>query len=169
MQELQVRSQRLPGVPRSRSARKGSCRNHCLAEISSVNRIAPSKQRRRDGSSERQSGVPRREAGEQRFRDALAAAMDKANVSAIVYPTWDNVPRLIGDLNTPAGDNSQVLSPASGFPAINVPVGFARGEFPAGMTILGRAWSESTLFKLAYSYEQTTKHRRPPASAPPLR
>ena len=109
------------------------------------------------------------EAGEQRFRDAFAAAMDKANVSAIVYPTWDNVPRLIGDLNTPAGDNSQVLSPASGFPAINVPVGFARGEFPAGMTILGRAWSESTLFKLAYSYEQTTKHRRPPASAPPLR
>lgn len=37
------------------------------------------------------------------------------------------VPRLIGDLNTPGGDNSQVYSPTSGFPAINVPMGYTRG------------------------------------------
>ena len=109
------------------------------------------------------------EEGEERFRQALLAAMDRDNVSAVVYPTWSNPPRLIGDLNTPAGDNSQVLSPASGFPAINVPVGFVRDELPSGMTFLGRAWSEATLIKLAYSYEQATRHRRPPASTPPLK
>jgi len=39
---------------------------------------------------------------------------------------------------------------------------------PAGIQILGRPWSEPTLFKIAYSYEQTTRHRRSPASTPPL-
>ena len=34
---------------------------------------------------------------------------------------------------------------------------------------VGRAWSEGTLIKLAYGYEQATKHRRPPASTPELR
>jgi Asp-tRNA(Asn)/Glu-tRNA(Gln) amidotransferase A subunit family amidase len=64
--------------------------------------------------------------------------MDTGDVSAIVYPTRDNPPRLIGDLNTPAGDNSQTLSPRTGFPAITIPMGFVRGEFPSGMTVLGR-------------------------------
>jgi Asp-tRNA(Asn)/Glu-tRNA(Gln) amidotransferase A subunit family amidase len=107
--------------------------------------------------------------GEQQLRRAMLAAMDEAKVSAIVYPTWDNPPRLIGDLNTPHGDNSQVLSPATGFPAINVPIGFVRGELPLGMQFLGRAWSESTLIRLAFSYEQATRHRRPPESTPPLK
>jgi Asp-tRNA(Asn)/Glu-tRNA(Gln) amidotransferase A subunit family amidase len=48
-------------------------------------------------------------------------------------------------------------------------MGDTRGELPAGVTHFGRAWSEPTLVALAYSYEQATRHRRPPASAPPLR
>jgi amidase len=40
---------------------------------------------------------------------------------------------------------------------------------PAGITFFGRAWSEATLIKLAYSYEQSTTHRHSPASTPPLR
>jgi Asp-tRNA(Asn)/Glu-tRNA(Gln) amidotransferase A subunit family amidase len=32
------------------------------------------------------------------------------------------------------------------------------------MTIFGRAWDEARLIKLAYAYEQATKHRKPPAS-----
>jgi Asp-tRNA(Asn)/Glu-tRNA(Gln) amidotransferase A subunit family amidase len=96
--------------------------------------------------------------------------MDRLKLDAFVYPTWSNPPRLIGDLNTPAGDNSQVYSPTSGFPAINVPMGYSRGgTLPVGMTFYGRAWSEEQLMKLAYAYEQATKHRRPPASTPPLR
>src|SRR5262245_13366125 len=106
---------------------------------------------------------------QQKRGQTVVSAMDQANVSAVVYPTWDNPPRLIGDLNTPAGDNSQSLSPGTGFPAITVPMGFIRGEFPSGITFFGRGWSESTLIKLAYSYEQAAKHRRAPASTPPLR
>jgi amidase len=48
-------------------------------------------------------------------------------------------------------------------------MGYTRDTLPAGMTILGRAWSEATLFRFAYAYEQATKHRRAPSSAPPLR
>ena len=33
---------------------------------------------------------------------------------------------------------------------------------PAGLQFFGRAWSEPTLIRLAYSYEQATHHRRPP-------
>jgi len=106
---------------------------------------------------------------QQKRGEVIARVMDDANLSAVVYPTWDNPPRLIGDLNTPAGDNSQTLSPRTGFPAITVPMGFVRGELPSGITLLGRAWSEPTLIRLAYSFEQAANHRRPPASAPPLR
>ena len=103
------------------------------------------------------------------FRTAVARSMDEARLDAFVYPTWSNPPRLIGDLNTPAGDNSQVFSPTTGWPAINVPMGYTRGTLPAGMTFFGRAWSEATLIKFAYAYEQATHIRHPPASAPPLR
>jgi len=106
----------------------------------------------------------------EQVRQAVLSSMEKNKLDAFVYPTWSNVPRLIGDLNTPAGDNSQFFSPTTGFPAINVPMGFSRGgTLPAGMTIYGKAWSEATLIKYAYAYEQATKHRRPPATTPPLR
>jgi amidase len=111
--------------------------------------------------------------GRQRVRDglreAVARTMDRLQLDALIYPTWSNPPRLIGDLNTPAGDNSQVFSPTTGWPAISVPMGYTRGTLPAGMTFFGRAWSEPTLIKYAYAYEQATHHRRPPASTPPLR
>jgi Asp-tRNA(Asn)/Glu-tRNA(Gln) amidotransferase A subunit family amidase len=106
----------------------------------------------------------------ERARAAVVRTMDKLKLDAFVYPTWSNPPRLIGDLNTPHGDNSQFFSPTTGFPAINVPMGFTRGgTLPSGMTIYGRAWSEATLLKFAYAYEQATRHRRPPSSTPPLR
>ena len=102
-------------------------------------------------------------------RRLLGDAMDRLQLDAVVYPTWSNPPRLIGDLNTPHGDNSQVFSPLTGWPAITVPMGYTRGVLPAGMTIMGRAWSEATLIKFAYAYEQATHHRRAPASTAPLR
>jgi Asp-tRNA(Asn)/Glu-tRNA(Gln) amidotransferase A subunit family amidase len=36
------------------------------------------------------------------------------------------------------------------------------------MTLLGRSWSETALISRAYGYEQAMRHRRPPASTPPL-
>jgi amidase len=105
----------------------------------------------------------------QQVRDAVTKTMDKLKLDAFVYPTWSNPPRLIGDLNTPHGDNSQFFSPTTGFPAINVPMGFTRsGTLPAGITIYGRAWSEAKLIKIAYGFQQATHHRRPPASTPRL-
>jgi Asp-tRNA(Asn)/Glu-tRNA(Gln) amidotransferase A subunit family amidase len=104
-----------------------------------------------------------------RVRQAVLSTMDQLKLDAFVYPTWSNPPRLIGDLNTPAGDNSQFFSPVTGFPAINVPMGFTRGgTLPAGMTIYGRPWSEASLIKFAYAFEQATHHRRPPVSTPPI-
>jgi amidase len=102
------------------------------------------------------------------FRDAVMGQMDKDHVDAVVYPTWSNPPRKVGDLKSPAGDNSQVLSPQTGFPAITVPMGFTYDAFPAGMTILGRSFSEGQLIKYAYAYEQATKHRRPPSGFGPV-
>ena len=102
------------------------------------------------------------------FRNALLAAMDAAHVDALLYPTWSNPPRKIGDLKSPGGDNNQILSPQSGLPAITVPMGFTHGTLPAGLQLLGRPWTEPLLFKLAYSYEQATHHRHPPATFPAL-
>ena len=104
------------------------------------------------------------------LRERVLEVMTRHRLDALVYPTWSNVPRLIGDLNTPHGDNNQLFSPSTGFPAITVPMGFTRGgTLPAGLQLFGRPWSEETLFRLAYAYEQATHHRRPPSTTPPLR
>ena len=105
----------------------------------------------------------------ERLRVGVRRVLEEHGLDALVYPTWSNPPRLIGDLNTPHGDNSQSLSPHTGFPAVSVPMGFVRESLPVGLQFLGDAWSEPTLIKLAYSYEQATKFRRPPPSVPPLR
>jgi len=102
------------------------------------------------------------------FRDAVLAQMDKDKVDALVYPTWSNPPRKVGDMKSPAGDNSQVLSPQTGFPAITVPMGFTYDSLPAGLTFVGRSFCEGLLIKFAYAYEQATKHRQPPAGFGPV-
>jgi Asp-tRNA(Asn)/Glu-tRNA(Gln) amidotransferase A subunit family amidase len=146
-----------------------------LADVVKSGRFHPSVQRRLEQANEGPENGPETPACKAEFeyrdrvRRAVLKLMDEQNLDALVYPTWSNPPRLIGDLNTPAGDNSQFFSPTTGFPAIQVPMGYTRGVLPAGITFFGRAWSEATLIRLAYGYEQATKHRRPPASTPPLR
>ena len=103
-----------------------------------------------------------------RLAQGVLKAMDDARLDTLVYPSWNNPPRLIGDLNTPHGNNSPRISPPTGFPAINVPMGFVRGTLPAGLQMLGRPWGEPKLIKIGYAYEQATRHRRPPASVQPL-
>ena len=104
-------------------------------------------------------GDPSREA----FRSALIQAMDAHKLDAIIYPTWRYAPRNIGDRESPAGDNSQVLAPTTGMPALTVPMGYTPGMLPAGLQILGRPFAEGLLIRLAFAYEQGTQHRRPPS------
>ena len=148
---------------------------HSLEEIIKSRRFHPSIQLRLQTAQDGPENGPDTAAckAEMEYRDqfraAVAKTMDALELDAFVYPTWSNPPRLIGDLNTPHGDNSQVFSPTTGWPAIQVPMGYTRGTLPAGLTFFGRAWSEATLIKYAYAYEQATHHRHPPASTPPLR
>ena len=115
-------------------------------------------------------GCTSQEAMRARLRTAVTQLLDSMHLDAMVYPTWSNPPRLIGDLNTPAGDNNQFFSPSTGFPAITVPMGYTHGGvLPAGLQFFGRAWDERTLITLAYGYEQATHRRRPPPTTPPLR
>jgi Asp-tRNA(Asn)/Glu-tRNA(Gln) amidotransferase A subunit family amidase len=110
------------------------------------------------------------DAQRERLRTTVLNSMAKLKLDAFVYPTWSNPPRLIGDLNTPGGDNSQIFAPTTGFPAVNVPMGHSRGGLlPVGITFFGRPWADVDLIRYAYAYEQATHHRRPPASTPPLR
>ena len=142
---------------------------HSLEEIIKSRRFHPSIQARLESSQSSEdvpgetAGCKARDAFRENLRAAVLALMNDHRLDALIYPTWSNPPRLIGDLNTPGGDNNQFFSPSTGFPAITVPMGFTRGDtLPAGLQFFGRPWSEATLIRLAYAYEQATRHRRPP-------
>ena len=95
--------------------------------------------------------------------------MDKFDVDVMIYPSWTNPPATL--LRADAdykGDNSQIIAPATGLPAVTVPMGFSHGNLPAGLQILGRAYSEDILFAVAYGFEQATMHRKPPRRFPEI-
>ncbi len=146
-----------------------------LEAIIRSNRYHPTVQRRLEQEQlaevppEESPGCKSRDEFRAALRTTIVQAMDGARVDALIYPTWSNPPRLIGDLNSPHGNNSPFYSPSTGFPAMTVPMGYSRGSLPAGMTFFGRPWSEATLIRLAFAYEQATHHRRAPASTPALR
>ncbi|KAL3161962.1 hypothetical protein ABBQ38_009042 [Trebouxia sp. C0009 RCD-2024] len=105
------------------------------------------------------------------IRARLIESMDAMNLDAFIYPGWGNPPRLIGDLsqsgNTPLGDFSQGLLPATGAPGIVVPMGLhdTLGT-PTTLQIGARPFNESTLIEIAYGYEQATMHRAAPQLFP---
>ena len=143
---------------------------HSLDAIIKSRKFHPSIQARLEGAQASDDvpgvseGCKRSDEYRERLRVAVVKVMDDLQLDALIYPTWSNPPRLIGDLNTPGGDNNQVFAPTTGFPAMTVPMGFTRdGTLPAGLQFLGRARSEPTLLRLAYAYEHATHHRRPPA------
>jgi amidase len=95
----------------------------------------------------------------------ILRAMADNQVDVLAYPTITRKANLIGEPQL--GTNCK-LSATSGFPAISVPGGFTPDGLPVGLELLGRAWSEPQLLKLAYAFEQFTRHRRPPTSTPAL-
>ncbi len=72
-------------------------------------------------------------------------------------------------------DRNGVLSNSTGFPALAFPGGFSEPTanaplgVPVGIELLGPEWSEPTLLKLAYAFEQGAHVRKPPRSTPPLK
>ena len=94
----------------------------------------------------------------------IDAVMAKHQLDALVAPTggpaW-TTDHANGDHFT-GGFSS--ASAVAGYPHITVPAGLAFG-LPVGISFAGRAWSEATLIKLAYAYEQATKHRQAPTLA----
>jgi amidase len=93
--------------------------------------------------------------------EGIDAIMDKASLDAIVAPTAG--PAWLTDLvngDHAAGGSSNAAAVA-GYPDITLPAGFLSG-LPVGISFFGRAWSEPTLIKIAYAFEQATKVRRPP-------
>ncbi len=93
--------------------------------------------------------------------DGIDAVMDKNRLDAIVAPTGG--PAWVTDLIT--GDHfsggSSNAAAVAGYPNINVTAGSIFG-LPVGISFFGRAWSEPTLIKIAYAFEQATKARQTP-------
>lgn len=97
--------------------------------------------------------------------EGIDAVMDKFHLDALVGPTappaWPtdlvNGDCLSGGSSSPAA--------VAGYPHITVPAGFVFG-LPVGISFFGRAWSEPVLIKIAYAYEQATRHRRQPRFLP---
>jgi len=97
------------------------------------------------------------------FRDAIERVMDSLGLDALVYPSWNNKPAHIDLFEEEyKGDNNQIIAPHTGQPAFTVPMGYTEGNLPVGLQFLGRMFSEPTLIKLSYSYEQATLHRTAP-------
>jgi Asp-tRNA(Asn)/Glu-tRNA(Gln) amidotransferase A subunit family amidase len=146
-----------------------------LDEIVESGRAHPSIQPRLEFFAEFQGTVEENEGCQEAARNVVILREDvrrtlaDQELDALVYPTWNNPPRLIGDLTTPHGNNSFQLSPPTGFPAVTVPMGWVWDGLPVGLQMLGDAWSEGRLIELAYAFEKATSHRRPPATTPPLR
>ncbi|MCU1299394.1 MAG: Amidase [Acidobacteriaceae bacterium] len=91
----------------------------------------------------------------------INGVMDKFHLDAIVAPTagpawindWANGDHAVGGSSNAAA--------VAGYPDISVPAGFVFG-LPVGISFFGRAWSEPTLLKIAYGFEQTIKPRKAP-------
>ena len=89
----------------------------------------------------------------------LDAYMEKHRLDAVLFP----------------GVVGAAIAAKAGYPSVQVPAGFVGGvggketpDYPIGATFTGRAWSEPTLLRIAYAFEQATKARKMPPGVPPL-
>ena len=137
---------------------------------------------RRRASAAAQATAPPR-APESRYYDYVVArdrlmidimkVMADNKLDAIVHKSVEHTPTLIQDgINPPYVNqkgaphlNTYLIYAAS----IAVPAGFTAEGLPVGITFFGPAYSEPTMFKLAYAYEQSTHHRIPPKTTPALK
>ncbi len=102
----------------------------------------------------------------------MAKVMADAKVTALAYKAVEHQPTLIAEATTPPYKSNGGVVSLNTFliytPTITVPMGFTTDGIPAGLAFLGLPYSDAELIKLAYAYEQATKHRKPPATTPAL-
>ncbi len=98
-------------------------------------------------------------------RLGIDAIMEEHRLDALVAPTGD--PAWVIDLVNGDGNKgwSATAAAVAGYPHITVPAGQVSG-LPVGLSFFGRAWSEPTLIKIAYAFEQATLERQPPLFFP---
>ncbi len=102
-----------------------------------------------------------------------ARAMDVRSAGALGLDAYMDAHRLDAVLFPGAAGATIAAKP--GYPSVQVPAGFTAGvgnaetpDYPIGATFTGRAWSEPTLLRLAYAYEQASGLRRQPPGFPAL-
>ena len=92
--------------------------------------------------------------------DTLARMADQ-DLDALAYPP-STIPPVEIPEKQPFEELNCELAAHTGLPALVFPAGFTDDGLPVGIELLGRPFSESQLFELAYAYEQETHHRQPP-------
>jgi aspartyl-tRNA(Asn)/glutamyl-tRNA(Gln) amidotransferase subunit A len=109
-------------------------------------------------------------------RQAVRADFDAAfaRVDAILAPCTPIAAPRIGEKNVRLGGQDEDVRAAllrmnrpsnfTGLPALSVPCGFTRAGLPVGLQLIGRAFEEGRLLRIARAYEQATRWhlRRPP-------
>ncbi len=100
--------------------------------------------------------------------DGIDALANEHRLDAIIAPTRD-LPWVTDHIKGDRLDGGSSAGPAAiaGYPDISVPMGFVKG-LPVGVSFFGPAWTEPTLIRVAYAFEQATKHRRAPSLTPTL-
>ena len=107
------------------------------------------------------------------LRDRLLNHMAAQKLDAVVYP--EQMRLVVPITETNQADRTGILAGLTGFPAVTVPMGFSKPDqnapigVPMGIDMIGRPFSDALLVKLAYSFEQATKLRKPPQSTPPIK
>ena len=103
---------------------------------------------------------------------AIAKVMVDNKLDAIVHKSVEHQPTYIKDGMNPPYVNNKGIPVLNTFlvysASMTVPAGFTTDNLPVGITFFGQPYSEPTLLKLAYAYEQATHHRAPPKTTPPL-
>jgi amidase len=93
-------------------------------------------------------------------------------LNAIVHKSVEHQPTFIRDGMNPPYVSSKGVPFLNTFlvyvPAVTVPSGFTSDNLPVGITFIGRPYSDAEIVRLAFAYEQSTHHRRPPKTTPPL-
>ena len=106
----------------------------------------------------------------ERLTTNMLAVMADRRLDAIVHKAVEHQPTPIEDgINPPFVDQKGAphLNTFLVFvPSIVVPAGFTADGLPAGIAFLGRGYDDARIVRFAHAYEQATRHRRPPDSAP---